>query len=54
VNAISGDVRALHTVDQSKCIGCGMCEARCAKKAITMVPAAGAAAQPKEKEMAAV
>jgi ferredoxin len=54
VNAISGDVRALHTVDQSKCIGCGMCEARCAKKAITMVPATGAAAQPKEKEMAAV
>jgi Na+-translocating ferredoxin:NAD+ oxidoreductase RNF subunit RnfB len=55
VNAISGDVRAVHRVDQSKCIGCGMCEARCPKKAITMMPAAGlAAGKPSEKEMAAV
>lgn len=55
VNAISGDIRAVHTVDQSKCIGCGMCEARCPKKAIEMVPASGAAAgKHAEKEMAAV
>ncbi len=44
VNAISGDLKAVHRVDQAKCIGCGMCEARCPKKAITMVPGAGAAA----------
>jgi electron transport complex protein RnfB len=55
VNAISGDLRAVHTVDQAKCIGCGMCEARCTKKAIEMVPASGAAAgKAVEKEMAAV
>jgi len=55
VNAISGDVRAVHTVDQSKCIGCGMCAERCTKKAIEMVPAAGATAgKAAEKEMAAV
>ncbi len=55
VNAISGDVRAVHAVDQSKCIGCGMCEARCPKKAIEMVPASDAAADKKsKKEMAAV
>jgi formate hydrogenlyase subunit 6/NADH:ubiquinone oxidoreductase subunit I len=42
-------------VDQTKCIGCGMCEARCPKKAITMVPAPGAAAgKHAEKEMTAV
>ncbi len=56
VNAISGEIRSLHVVDQSKCIGCGMCAARCGKKAITMVPAAGAAAEGKavQKELAAV
>jgi ferredoxin len=36
VNAISGEVRAVHVVNQEKCIGCGMCEARCPKKAIEM------------------
>jgi formate hydrogenlyase subunit 6/NADH:ubiquinone oxidoreductase subunit I len=42
-------------VDQAKCIGCGMCEARCPKKAITMVASAGlTAGKPSEKEMAAV
>jgi electron transport complex protein RnfB len=55
VNAISGDVRAVHAVDQAKCIGCGMCEARCPKKAIEMVPVSGAAAgKTAKKEMAAV
>ena len=55
VNAISGDVRAVHAVDQSKCIGCGMCEARCPKKAIELVPASGAAAEKTaKKEMVAV
>ena len=55
VNAISGDVKAVHTVDQTKCIGCGMCEARCPKKAIEMVPAPSAGAgKHAEKEMAAV
>jgi Na+-translocating ferredoxin:NAD+ oxidoreductase subunit B len=55
VSAISGDVKAVHTVDQTKCIGCGMCEARCPKKAIEMVqaPSAGAGKHA-EKEMAAV
>src|SRR5512143_2885026 len=37
VNAISGDIRAVHVVNQEKCIGCRMCEPRCPKKAITMV-----------------
>jgi Na+-translocating ferredoxin:NAD+ oxidoreductase RNF subunit RnfB len=41
VNAISGDPKAVHVVDQSKCIGCGMCAARCPKKAIDMVAAQG-------------
>jgi ferredoxin len=56
VNAISGDVRALHVVDQEKCIGCGMCEARCPKKAITMVqPAHAVSGKPAgEREMASV
>jgi ferredoxin len=55
VSAISGDVKAVHTVDQTKCIGCGMCEARCPKKAIEMVQATSAGAgKHAEKEMAAV
>ena len=55
VNAISGDVKAVHKVDQTKCIGCGMCEARCPKKAIEMVQApASSAGKHAEKEMAAV
>ena len=55
VSAISGDVRAVHKVDQAKCIGCGMCEARCPKKAIEMVQAQSAGAgKHAEKEMAAV
>jgi electron transport complex protein RnfB len=40
VNAISGDPKSVHLVDHSKCIGCGMCAARCSKKAIEMVAAA--------------
>jgi H+/Na+-translocating ferredoxin:NAD+ oxidoreductase subunit B len=43
VNAISGDVRQVHVVDQEKCIGCRMCEPRCPKKAITMVEASASA-----------
>jgi Na+-translocating ferredoxin:NAD+ oxidoreductase RNF subunit RnfB len=54
VNAISGGAGAVHTVDQAKCIGCGMCEARCPKKAIEMVPAPAKAEKHAEKEMAAV
>lgn len=55
VSAISGDVRAVHKVDQAKCIGCGMCEARCPKKAIEMVQTQSAGAgKHAEKEMAAV
>ena len=56
VNAISGDVRALHVVDQSKCIGCGMCAARCGKKAITMVAAGSSVTSgtAQQKEMASV
>ncbi len=40
VNAISGELRAVHVVNQDKCIGCRMCESRCPKKAITMMEAA--------------
>jgi len=55
VSAISGDVKAVHKVDQSKCIGCGMCEARCPKKAIEMVQASSSSAGTHaQKEMAAV
>jgi len=55
VSAISGDVKSVHKVDQAKCIGCGMCEARCPKKAIEMVQAAAAGSgKHREKEMAAV
>ena len=49
VNAISGDIRAVHVVNQEKCIGCRMCESRCPKKAITMVEAHAAAAEKKSK-----
>jgi Na+-translocating ferredoxin:NAD+ oxidoreductase RNF subunit RnfB len=51
VNAISGDIRAVHVVNQEKCIGCRMCESRCPKKAITMVevPSAAAATEKKSK-----
>lgn len=51
VSAISGEIKSVHAVDQSKCIGCGMCAARCPKKAIDMVrthgPAAGEKKQPR-------
>ena len=50
VNAISGDIRAVHVVNQEKCIGCRMCESRCPKKAITMVEAHAAAAEKKSEE----
>jgi formate hydrogenlyase subunit 6/NADH:ubiquinone oxidoreductase subunit I len=45
VNAISGELRQVHVVNQEKCIGCRMCESRCPKKAITMVEASAAAAK---------
>jgi electron transport complex protein RnfB len=55
VNAISGDVRAVHVVNQEKCIGCRMCESRCPKKAITMVAGTGSGAKKtKAKETVAV
>ena len=43
VSAISGEIRSVHVVNQEKCIGCRMCEARCPKKAISMVEAASGA-----------
>jgi Na+-translocating ferredoxin:NAD+ oxidoreductase RNF subunit RnfB len=49
VNAISGDIRAVHVVNQEKCIGCRMCESRCPKKAITMVEVHAVAAEKKSK-----
>jgi len=49
VNAISGDIRAVHVVNQEKCIGCRMCESRCPKKAITMVEIRATAAEKKSK-----
>jgi len=49
VNAISGDIRAVHVVNQEKCIGCRMCESRCPKKAITMVEIHATAAEKKSK-----
>jgi Na+-translocating ferredoxin:NAD+ oxidoreductase RNF subunit RnfB len=55
VNAISGNAGAVHKVDQTKCIGCGMCDARCPKKAIEMVQASSTGAgKHVAKEMAAV
>jgi Fe-S-cluster-containing hydrogenase component 2 len=55
VSAISGDIRQVHKVDQQKCIGCGMCESRCPKKAITMVQVAAADKKPaKSQEPVAV
>jgi len=35
VDAISGAKKALHTIDQDKCIKCGACQAKCPFKAIT-------------------
>ena len=34
VNCISGQVKQLHTIDQSKCIKCGACMSTCKFKAI--------------------
>jgi len=50
VSAISGDVRSVHAVNQDKCIGCGMCEARCPKNAIKMVKQSPAGAMKKDRE----
>ncbi|MGI6691867.1 MAG: NADH-quinone oxidoreductase subunit NuoF [Christensenellales bacterium] len=36
VNAISGEARSLHTIDQSKCIKCGACHEKCRFDAITL------------------
>jgi electron transport complex protein RnfB len=49
VNAISGDIRAVHVVNQEKCIGCRMCESRCPKKAITMAEIHALATEKKSK-----
>lgn len=35
VDAITGDVKAVHLIDQAKCIKCGACMAKCPFKAIT-------------------
>jgi len=35
VDAISGEKKALHSIDQEKCIKCGACMAKCPFKAIT-------------------
>jgi len=35
VVAISGEKKALHTIDQAKCVKCGACMAKCPFKAIT-------------------
>ena len=35
VEAIRGDVKKLHLIDQDKCIKCGACMAKCPFKAIT-------------------
>jgi NADP-reducing hydrogenase subunit HndC len=34
VGAISGNIKELHTIDQTKCIKCGVCMSNCAFKAI--------------------
>ena len=34
VGAIAGTVKQVHTIDQSKCIKCGLCESSCKFKAI--------------------
>ena len=47
VNAISGDIRSAHVVNQDTCIGCGMCESRCPRKAITMAETVSAVADKK-------
>ena len=35
VNAISGAVKGPHTIDQSKCIKCGLCQSNCRFDAVT-------------------
>ena len=35
VNAVSGELKKQHAVNQDKCIGCGICASRCPKVAIT-------------------
>jgi Pyruvate/2-oxoacid:ferredoxin oxidoreductase delta subunit len=34
VNAASGEMKKTHSIDQSSCIGCGICVERCPKQAI--------------------
>jgi Na+-translocating ferredoxin:NAD+ oxidoreductase RNF subunit RnfB len=34
VDAISGELKKMHTVDRSRCIGCGICAAKCPVQAI--------------------
>jgi Na+-translocating ferredoxin:NAD+ oxidoreductase RNF subunit RnfB len=36
VDAISGELKQLHVIDQNKCIKCGACIDGCPKKAIVM------------------
>jgi Na+-translocating ferredoxin:NAD+ oxidoreductase RNF subunit RnfB len=36
VNAISGNVKEVHSVDKDKCIGCGLCVEKCRKNAIVI------------------
>ncbi|HNT51872.1 MAG TPA: RnfABCDGE type electron transport complex subunit B [Candidatus Syntrophosphaera sp.] len=37
VEAISGEVKKVHKIDQEKCIGCGVCIEKCPKQAIKTV-----------------
>jgi Na+-translocating ferredoxin:NAD+ oxidoreductase RNF subunit RnfB len=34
VDASSGEKKKKHTIDQDRCIGCGICTANCPKQAI--------------------
>jgi Pyruvate/2-oxoacid:ferredoxin oxidoreductase delta subunit len=34
VNAASGELKKKHAIDQDKCIGCGICTAKCPVQAI--------------------
>ena len=37
VNAITGELKKVHVVNQDLCIGCGICQEKCRKDAIEMV-----------------
>jgi Na+-translocating ferredoxin:NAD+ oxidoreductase RNF subunit RnfB len=41
VDAISGELKEVHEVDQEACIGCGLCFSKCPKDAIRLMGALG-------------